>query len=458
MDNQLRSRLKALLSNDFLRDVSKLSFGTISGRLISLAAIPFVTRLYSPDDFAMLAVYLGLVSIIAVAACLRFEIAIPLVDNEDDAAQLFVLSLLVAAVVSATVLIVVLLYPSNIAAILGRPDLAKFLWLVPPAIFLSASYSTLQYWATRARRFGSIARTRLTQATAGVVILLGMGWMGMAPVGLLLGNMFNIGAGGMRLLTEALVKDRVKLSGFSLSKIGGLFRKYHRYPTYSTAESLVNVAGIQVPVILIAAYAKTEAGFLLLAMQVMTAPMTLLGSSISQVYMSRAPEEMQAGTLAPFTLSIMKRLVQVGVGPLIFVGLVAPVIFPLAFGQEWARAGKIVMWLVPWMALQFIASPVSMVMYVTGRQRAMLVLTIAGMILRVGGVFLFISFFDNASPIIGLLIGSIFYYALVWYFVCRSAKFGGKDYLDFIRSFANWTILFGTASGIFVIAIISSLT
>ena len=435
----LRDRIKRMTTGSFLRDVATLSLGTVGGRLISLAALPIVTRLYTPEDFSLLAVYLALVTTIAVAACLRLEIAIPLADSDDDAVRLLGLSLLAALGVGAVTLIVALVAPVAIASMLGRPQLAPYLWLVPLGIIMTASYSVLQYWATRARRFGSIARTRITQAAIGAATMLGLGWFGLAPLGLLIGNMFNIGAGGFRLGAEAIARDRDRLRLVSWQGMRATFHKFRRYPIYSTPESLANVAGVQIPVILIAALAGAEAGFLFLAMQVMTAPMSLLGSSISQVYMSRAPEELRAGRLAPFTLGIMKQLVQVGVGPLIFVGLVAPVVFPWIFGPDWARAGVIVAWLVPWMALQFITSPVSMVMYVTSRQRAMLVLTILGFFLRVGGVLIsYLAFPDYL--ILGFVMGSIANYICAGIWITHAAGFSRAHYFDLFSSLFHWSI------------------
>lgn len=406
----LRGRLAAALRGDFLRDVLKLSFGTIGGRLIALAALPILTRLYSPDDFALLAVYLAVVSTVAVAACLRLEIAIPLADDDDDAANLLALALTGLAVVSGLALLLALLMPGRLAGWLGRPDIAPHLWLVPLGIAFAGTYSAFQFWTTRARRFGSIARTRVGQAAAGVSVMLSLGWAGVAPLGLLLGNMLNIGAGGFSLGVQALRGDKAKLRAVSADRMRDTLHRYRRYPVYSTPEALFNIAGVQVPVLLIAAHAGAEAGFLLLAMQVMTAPMTLLGSSISQVYMSRAPEALREGRLAPFTLSIMRRLVMVGVPPLVLAGVLAPWLFPLIFGSDWARAGEIVTWLVPWMALQFIASPVSMVMFVVGRQRAMLALTTTGAMMRIGLVGLGVM---SGMPLIeSLAIASAAFYAI----------------------------------------------
>lgn len=412
--------LAARLRGSFLGDVLKLSFGTLGGRLIALAALPVITRLYSPEDFALLTVYLALVSTLAVAACLRLEVAIPLVETNDEAADLLALALTVLTLVTALLTLPALLMSEQVAAALGAPALAPYLWLVPLGVAMAGSYSALQFWATRARRFGAIARTRVGQAAAGVSAMLALGWAGVAPFGLLLGNALNIGAGGVSLAASALARDGAVLRAVRLRNLAPAFRRNHRYPLFSTPEALFNVAGVQLPVLLIAAHAGAEAGFLLLAMQVMTAPMTLLGSSISQVYVSRAPTEYREGRLAPFTLSIMRRLVLVGVGPLILAGALAPLVFPWIFGADWARAGTIVAWLVPWMALQFIASPVSMVLHTVGRQNWAMYLQVVGLIVRVGAVALAISM--NAGPVVAFALGSAVFYGLYTGVVILAAR------------------------------------
>jgi len=406
----IAGKVRHLASGRFLRDVLKLALGTVLGRALSLAALPLVTRLYAPEDFAILAVYLSLVSLVSVMACFRLEVAIPLADDETDAANLLALALTALFVVSGIALLLTLTMPSPLAQLFGKPEIAPHLWLVPLGVALAGSYAAFQFWATRARRFGAIARTRVGQAVTGVTTILTLGWAGMAPLGLLLGNALNTGAGGVTLAFQAVRSDRRTLRSICPNRMRAALRKYYRYPLYSTPEALFNIAGIQVPVLLIAAYGGSEAGFLLLAMQIMTAPMTLLGASISQVYMSRAPEEFRQGRLAYFTFSIMRRLVIIGTGPLVAAALLSPILFPWIFGVEWARSGEIVAWLAPWMAFQFIASPVSMVMFVVGRQRGMLILTFSGAVVRIGAVILSMTL--GISVVEMFAVSSAVFYAL----------------------------------------------
>lgn len=407
--------VRSLLSNSLFRDTAKLVSGTAGGRVILLIALPVVTRLYDPEDFRLLAVFVALVSTISVAACLRFEIAIPLARNDDDAANLLALALLSATGVSVVTLALTGIAPESFALWISVPDIAPYLWLVALGIFLAASYTALQFWATRMHRFGIIARTRVGQAATGAGTMLAMGWAGLAPLGLLLGNMLTLGAGGLSLAAQALRYDSECLRAITRPRLNETLRDYRRYPVFSTPEALANVAGIQIPILIIAARAGGEAGQLFLAMQVMAAPMTLVGASVGQVYASRAAEELSKGTLGLFTRSMMRRLFLIGVGPIALAALLAPLLFALIFGPDWERAGWIVTWIAPWMLAQLVVSPVSMGLHVTGRQRAAMVLQGVGVVLRVGAVLAGVAFWEAGLIELYAISGIVFY--LVYTFI-----------------------------------------
>ena len=419
---RLADLVRSARGSPFVQDIAKLSFGTLAGRLISVAILPLLTRLYSPADFAVLATYLAILATVAVAACLRFDVAVPLADDDEDAANLLALALVALATVTSCILIVVLLIPGQITTWLGNTEIRPYLMLVPLGIGLAGTYSVFQNWTTRVRRFGHIARTRITQSVLGAVTNLSLGWVGIAPFGLLLGNALGIGAGGVGLAGTALRKEGDLLRRISLRRMRDSFRRYRRYPIFSTPDSFLNIAGQQVPILLIAAHAGTEAGFLLLAVQLMSAPMALLGSSISQVYVSRAPEALREGRLAELTLSIMKRLALMSIGPLALVGALAPAVIPLVFGSEWERTGVIIVWMVPSIALQFIASPVSMVMLVTERQRQLLLVRTLSVLSRVGAVGFAAIRFDGRMMVESFAIANAVVYAIMGLLFVNAAR------------------------------------
>lgn len=419
--NLFARKLRIISGSGFLADVAKLSVGTLSGRLIAIIALPVLTRLYSPEDFAVLATYLAILGILSVVACLRLEIAIPLAETDEDGVNLLALALSALALLTLITTLLATIIPDRLAGWIGNPDIKPYLWLVPLGIALAGTYSAFQYWATRMKRFGHIARTRVTQSLLGAATMLSMGWLAFTPLGLLLGNAISFGAGGFGLALGVLRKDRDLLRRIRPSNMLTALHRNKRYPLFSTPEALLNVAGSKLPVLIIAAAAGPEAGFLMLATQLMTIPMSLLGGSISQVYMSRAPEALRDGRLPELTLSIMRRLALIGVPSLLLVGILAPPLVPYVFGAEWARTGVIVAWMTPWIMLQFIVSPVSMMLHTVSLQNWAMLLQVAGFVIRVGAVLVAVSL-DPQWLVPAFTISSALFYVIYIVAVIIAAK------------------------------------
>lgn len=406
----MRARLNSLRQNSFIRSVSVLVGGTVLGQAIAILILPILTRLYTPNDFSVLAVYAGLLSVVSVVACLRFDIAIPLPEREEDGINLLALALLLAFAVSLLIAIPCLLAPAWVAGTLKQPLLEPYLWLLPLGVLLMSACSALQFWVTRQKSFRLIARTRVTQSLGGAAAQLGFGWAGLTPAGLIVGQMISSGAGAFGLGWRTFVDSRALLSKVSVIEMRRIFHVYDRFPKYASLESFANNAAIQVPVLIIAAAALgPEAGYLALAMRVMQAPMGLIGGAIGQVYFSRAPEEHRSGRLGVFTAGILGGLMKAGVGPLAFAGIVAPAIFAIVFGESWGRAGVLVAWMTPWFILQFLASPVSIALYVTNHQKQAFVLQLFGVVFRVGFVFAAIQFYRAGVAEAYAITGFVFY-------------------------------------------------
>jgi O-antigen/teichoic acid export membrane protein len=361
--------------------------GSALGQAVTVLLLPALTRLYTPSDFAVLAVFTSAVALLSVAAGLRLELAIPIPKSDEEAAQLLFLSLLVNSVSAIAALLVALAFPVPITSVLGQPALRRLLWLVPVAMWVTAVYTTLQYWHTRKRNFSAIASTRIAQAVSGTGVQLSFGLWHIAPFGLLLGQVVTNAAGLVKLARLGLAQDRALLRRVSGARMRAAMRAYGAFPKYSTFEALTNAASMQLPFMLISAFGTvSEAGHLLLASRVIGGPMSLIGMAVSQVFFSRASDEHRSGQLGRFTGEILSILYKFGVGPILFIGLTAPFLFPLLFGDRWSRAGVIVLWMTPSFFLQFLVSPISMVPHVKGRQADALWLQVLGLVLRVGGV------------------------------------------------------------------------
>lgn len=405
----LKKRILNRFKGRYIRNIGVLVGGTAFSQLLAILALPFLTRLYTPEDFGVLAVYISILSIISVIACLRFEIAIPLPKKEKDAVALLFLAIISIIIVTLLTILGVSLF-SNLILQATDDKLAGFLWLIPIGVFFAGIYSALQYWATRKKAFPLIAKTRMTQAISGNGTQLVFGFFNFGAIGLLLGQLLNVGAGIFGLLRYLLKNHLNLLQSIKLRRLKVVSKRYDRFPKYSTWEAFANTGAIQIPIILIAYYViDAEAGFIMLAMRLLSAPMGLIGGAVSQVYLAEGANHYHNGTLKLFTYQTIKNLAKVGILPLLFATIAAPFLIPFIFGEEWRRTGILISWMTPWFFMQFITSPVSMALHITGNQKVALALQIFGALLRVGIVILVGIYFTNNIGESYAISGFLFY-------------------------------------------------
>lgn len=380
--DKLNAKLDA--QGGFLKAVSVLVGGTAFAHVITILVLPFITRLYTPEDFSRLAVYSSLLGIFAVVACLRYEVAIPLPKSEEVAERLLIISLLSSICFSLILAILLFVFSSYIKQLLGNGYFSQIIWLLPIGVFAASLYSAFKFWSTRIKDFKTIAQTKIQQSISSAITQLVLGWSGHTGIGLLVGQFFYSGAG-----VFSLIRKKTKIQKLNFKKIKNTIIEYIHYPKYSVGEALFNTAGVHLPILIIAAVAAPkEAGYLLLASKIMIIPMVLIGASISQVYYAHANDAKKENRLAEFTYQCMCKLALIGIAPLLFIGILAPSIFPLVFGSEWVRAGILVAWMTPWFIIQFIVSPVSMALHVNNNQQLAVILQFIGLVLKISLVCL----------------------------------------------------------------------
>ena len=453
------ARLKALINRllpraSFARSVGVLAGGTAIAQGIGVLALPLITRLYTPEDFSVLAVFSSIVAIVSVAACLRLEIAIPLPEKDEDAANLLALALFFCTVVSVAAYIAIWFFSLEIVNLLSQPKIESYLWTIPLGVWLTSSYAAIQLWATRKKRFLAIAKTRMVQTLGSVGLQLSLGLIfGIGALGLLLGQLIYCGAGSLGLLRSGWQNEKELIKKIGLQSMKTILAKYRDFPKYSTFEGLANCAATDVPILIISSFvAGPEAGFLFLAMKVMIIPLGLIGRSISNVYFSHAAEKQRQGELKNFTLNVIDGLFKSGVGPLIFIGMLAPVVASPIFGNQWQRAGEVIAMLTPWFILNYISSPISMALHVTGNQRKAIILQLMGLVIRVGFTLLSVNFFSS-YVLEFYACASALFYALYFYVIASSVKIGYQDVLILTKKNIVNSLIWIAVGVIFVFAI-----
>jgi len=363
----------AFRSDGFIRNVSILAGGAALGQLLALLASPLLSRLYSPDDFGTLGVYASILGVLGVAANMRYELAIPLSEDETLASNTLALSLALTAGLGLVAGVCVLLFSDELVALTGTPALADLTFLIPIGVVAIGTYTALNYWAIRQRAFGVIARTKLNQGASGALVQVGLGAIGLVPLGLLVGQVVGQTAG---IATLARLAVRMPMRRVSLSGMLRAFKRYQRFPKYSLPGAVMNNASLSLPALLVAAlYGPAVAGLFYFMQRVLRAPLALVGQSVSQVYYGEASHLAQTAPEALLRLhsQTAKRLLGLVIVPILVLAVAGPSIFAFVFGTEWKAAGEYAQLMAPFMLAQFVIAPLSQTFSLLEAQRLLVI-------------------------------------------------------------------------------------
>lgn len=330
--------MRLLPRSTFARNVLTLMTGTIIAQAIPLVTSPILTRLYTPHEFGVAAVYAAIAGILATVATTKYELAIMLPQDDADAEQLVFLSLIVAAVVSVVLFVIMSLANSAITRLLGSPEISDWLYLVPVTVLFAGANQSFNYWLNRRQHYREMSRIRVLQSGTTGAVGVGMGVAGMGVSGLILGGIVAHGL-TVFLTGRTFLSQRGVLK---LSKINELARRYANHPKFLLPSHVISATHEQFMVFFISAlFASTAAGHFALAYKVAALPSALLANAVGEVFRQSAIEIYHKnGHFRDLFLNTAIRVLILSMIPNAILLFAAPSIFAFVFGENWRPAGE----------------------------------------------------------------------------------------------------------------------
>lgn len=387
----------------FWKHLLTVMSGSLAAQALPILAAPLITRLCTPAQMGAFSVWFGVIAIAAVPATLRLENAMILDQRRHRQHLCF-------SVVgwSATWMAVLL---TVAATLLELCCLTGMSWLgaltVGVGAWLTATTQTTLAYAASHNAFAPAAKARIVAAGGIALAQLGLLGTGVGAGALMGGHLVGLALGLMaaRLLLRpplgrdgapgAGVFERVRLaaalarlrrlargglSGLLPSRAQRAYLLTHRALWHFTLPgNLLNTGVGQLPLLIIGArHGALAAGLFALTQRVLAAPISLLAASVHEVFKRESVRQYQdTGNCRPAYLHALRVLLLLGCVPSLILLLASPALFAFAFGEAWRGAGELAQILAPLYFLNFIASPLSYVFLVAGRQKIEMVWQIA---------------------------------------------------------------------------------
>ena len=380
--------IKNYARGKFAVNVATLMTGTIIAQAIQLGISPILTRIYSPSEFGLFALYMSIVSLFSVIATGRYEMAIMLPAGDDDALNIMALSGLITIGISGISLLAVVLGKNRIAAALGDINLAPWLYLVPCSIILTGAYQIFNYWSNRKKQYKRLSASRIVQYGSSSAANIGMGLGGWGVGGLIGGGIVGqaVATGLLGFQTfRGIGKNKTV---FSWEKIKSNAKRYRDFPLVNSLHAFMDMLQLSGTNFLITFYfGSVTLGLYTLTVRILRAPLTLMGASLSQVFLQKATETYNSGQdLQKLVGKTIAGLVLAALPIFILIYLFSPALFSIVFGGRWQAAGEYARILSPWLFLNFIVSPLSQIPIIVNKQKEVLYLGMFGNLLIISSI------------------------------------------------------------------------
>ena len=137
-------------------DFTKLTSAAGIGQFLTIILSPLITRIYEPNKFSQLAIFLTLVTILNPLFSGKYEFGLINAKKKKESNSLLVLSIQLISLWTIISWILLLVLPSETKELLKLNSLGILQYFLPIAISFQALFNTLKYWLFRYQSFFSI--------------------------------------------------------------------------------------------------------------------------------------------------------------------------------------------------------------------------------------------------------------------------------------------------------------
>lgn len=329
--------------------------GTFIAQLIPILVSPILARLYTPEDFGVLGVFISLVIILSIIGTGRFELALFLPKRIKTVNLITKFIIIYSSVISFVLLIFISIYTDEIMLYIGVADFRVVLF-IPFAVFIYSLYIILRSWLNRKEEY-EVMRTNYVLQTLSISSFQ----MGFAPfyqgIGLVFGDLIG------KLLTVILIAKKLKFSSIKLSlyKVKVIVYRYRNIPLYQVPAAIFNNAAIYVPTLILPSIFNLSAsGAYFFIFRIVMAPIAIFGNALLEVFKVDASKAISnRGECRAEFIKVFKILFVLGCGIFLCVFFIAKPFVDIVFGDDWQQAGELSQALALLAASRFIASPLS---------------------------------------------------------------------------------------------------
>jgi O-antigen/teichoic acid export membrane protein len=386
--------------SDFLRNILSVFTASTITQFIPILTAPILTRIYTPNDYGVLGILMGIIGLFGVFSTFGYSNAIIIAKTDEETNKIVGLCLKNLVIVTILSSLVIIAFGDLIANSFNIKNYSILLYLVPTSILLSGTASIFGLLATRYQYYKMISTNRVISAVISTVFSIVIGLIYKSLIGLIIGFIISQLISSVILLFFLKKKHQtITLLEFIKQPTKLVAKNFSDFPKYVLPSDFINNFSNLIPVFVLSSYAvlpQVAVGFYNMSNRILGLPIGLISNSIGDVFKQRAASDFnEFGSCRPIFIKTFRALLVSSIIPFAILITCGADIFAIGFGEKWRGAGEYSQILGVMFFFRFTVSPLSYVFYIANKQKLDLYLHLLFILVGFLSLYIGIKIFEN---------------------------------------------------------------
>lgn len=413
--------INRFLQSRIVRNTSVLLSGNMLAQIITLAAYPIISRIYSPEEMGTLNLFVSIFAILVLLANAEYQNVLVFHKEEKDLPSVLSVCLGCVALVSTLVLATVP-FSAEISSLFGSADLADWYFLMPIYVAATALWNICDSLVIRKKLFKyiSIYLILLALYNVGLKILLGnLGW---STAGLIVSAVSGSVLILLAVCLYAQSKDRIFSSLGNLptwSSTLALAKEYIKFPKYSLSRKTLNLLSKSLPIFLLSAhFGMTEIGLYSMGLLLAHTPINVACGSLYKIMFRFVSEKVwNSEKILPVIKKYIASVLMVGFPSFALLFFILPDLTAMLLGDEWRTSGEYIRLMLPWLLAFAVFNVLDFLPQLFKKQEGLFYFEIITLILR------------TSALVVGIYLDNIYLALALYFVVCFIMQASGSIWL-----------------------------
>lgn len=364
----MKFKIKNMISNN-LKNVGKISFGTILGQGISIITLPIFTRIYGAEVIGMWALINSTAIIVNSFSDLGLSNSIMIEQDDEKALDLYKSITTIVACIS--LIMVIIIYVYNYLLSNNRNTNIIISIIIGVLIFLLQQIQICYTWLNRNKEYNILMKNPLINNLSIAVIALLLAIFGFKEYG------YYIGILSGHIVTLIHMKKHLPKGVFCFDKniYKNIFESNKKFIKYQLPSNVLMQIKGQLPTILIKLSFGIEIlGYYSVAVRLLNMPITFLANALGKVFFQQASEiKYNKGDVGEFTLNNLQKGMKLAFLPILGLITIGDILIISFFGSKYNVSANILRIMVIYSFFLFLSMSVNGIAIVLDKQKYLMI-------------------------------------------------------------------------------------